>query len=139
MPLKATVWIYFMLFTIIVFALLWIFQIFFLEKFYEGMRIRSAAKSMDTIAESYEYDDKAEFYETVNETAVNNDICVLVLDKYGRPVKKKHVIGDCIIHDRGNENIALCQMIDDSKDGVVRFKDINPRSGYNMLMVPSSS
>lgn len=133
-PLKATVWIYFMLFTIIVFALLWIFQIFFLEKFYEGMRIRSAAKSMDTIAESYKYDDKAEFYETVNETAVNNDICVLVLDKYGRPVKKKHVIGDCIIHDRGNENIALCQMIDDSKDGVVRFKDKNPRSGYNMLI-----
>lgn len=133
-PLRATVCIYFMLFTIIVFALLWIFQIFSLEKLYESMRIRSAAKSMEAIADSYANDSKADFYDTVNETAVNNDICVLVLDKYGRPVKKKHVIGDCIIHDRGNENMALCQMIDESDEGVVKFKDRNPRSGYNMLI-----
>ena len=79
-----------MLFTIIVFALLWIFQIFSLEKLYESMRIRSAAKSMEAIADSYANDSKADFYDTVNETAVNNDICVLVLDKYGRKIKKKH-------------------------------------------------
>ena len=55
-PLKFKIWLYFIIFTVIVFALLWVFQIFFLERFYRGMAYRSAMKSMDTIVESYEND-----------------------------------------------------------------------------------
>ena len=132
--MKATVWIYFMIFTIVVFALLWFFQIFFLQNFYERMRIRSAAKSMECIADSYSRASKEDFYDTVNRIGYENDVCVQVLDKYARPAKKKHVIGDCMIHDRGNSNAALCEMIDASDSGVIRLKVKNPRSGYDMLI-----
>ena len=113
-----------MIFTLAVFALLWMFQIFFLQDFYERMRIRSSAKSMSAIASVYnaadkkqdynnameivfDEDFKEQFYETVEDTASDNDICVMVLDKYGREVKRKHVMGECIVHDKSYSNFIL--------------------------------
>ena len=66
-PLRFTIWLYFVLFTVAVFALIWVFQIFFFEKFYEKMRIQSTAASMDSIAEIYNSADRQKNYETVLE------------------------------------------------------------------------
>ena len=57
--LKVKIWLYFIMFTVVVFALLWIFLIFFLERFYEDMRVRSAAKSMMAIADVYNEIDRS--------------------------------------------------------------------------------
>lgn len=151
MPLKFKIWLYFVIFTVAVFALLWFFQIFFLENFYERMRIRSAAKSMESISELYNGIDKYKHYDSVNEiitddklkeelydiveqTGADNDICILVLDKYGREVAKKHVMGECIIHDRMGGNFILTDEIDNSDDKVIKEKKIHPRSGNAMLI-----
>ena len=150
-PLRFTVWLYFVLFTVAVFALLWVFQIFFFEKFYERMRIHSTAKSMETIAEFYNNADKAnnyesvmeilsdddikeKLYDTVGDIGDSEDLCVEVLDKYGREIVKKHVMGECIIHDRGFSGGWLLNAIDDADDGVMRIKEKHPRSGNYMLV-----
>ncbi len=150
-PLRFTIWLYFVLFTVAVFALIWVFQIFFFEKFYEKMRIQSTAASMDSIAEIYNSADRQNNYETVLEilsddeekeklyaavvdTGDDEDLCVEVLDKYGREMIKKHVMGECIIHDRGINSGVLLNSIDDSEKGVIIKKVKHPRSGSYMLV-----
>ena len=150
-PLQFTIWLYFVIFTVAVFALLWLFQIFFLQNFYERMRINSTAKSMETIAAVYNSCDKKndfrsameittddelkdKLYEIVEQTGADNDVCVLVLDKYGRQVMKKHVMGECIIHDRLGSNLELIEDIDKSEDGVISQRPKHPRSGNDMLI-----
>lgn len=151
MPLKITVWLYFVLFTVAVFALLWLFQIFFLENFYERMRIRSAANSLKVISEVYNTADKnkqysnvrdissdssnkEKLYDIVDETATDCDMCVLVLDKYGREVARKHVMGECVIHDKSNSNFLLIEEIDRAEDNIIRLKIKHPTNGTQMLI-----
>ncbi|WP_303834381.1 cell wall metabolism sensor histidine kinase WalK [Ruminococcus flavefaciens] len=150
-PLKFTVWLYFVIFTVAVFALIWVFQIFFFEKFYERMRIHSAAKSMESIAEVYSSCDKEKHYDNamkitsddemkeklyniVYETGDSEDLCVEILDKYGREVMKKHVMGECIIHDKGGSVLWLLNGIDEADDGIIKLKMKHPRSGSDMLV-----
>ncbi len=73
------------------------------------MRIRSAAKTMQAISEVYNAADRSEgfdsaleialndelkddLYNIVDQTSVDEELCVLVVDKYGREVTKKHVL-----------------------------------------------
>lgn len=133
-PLKFKIWMYFIAFILIVFVLLWLFQILFLENFYERMKISSAAKSMEAISSAYNNDDKKTLFETISEISVDNDLCVELLDKYGRETSKKHRIGDCIIHDKQNGVSVFTQMIDNEESGSIRLKMKNLRSGYDMLI-----
>ena len=137
--LKFKIWLYFIIFTVVVFALLWIFLIFFFERFYEDMKVRSAAKGMKAIAEVYNEVDRAERYESamkivfdekqkeklyaiVEQTAKSEDCCVLVLDKYGREVTKKHVMGECLIHGAHNSSFVLVGYIDNTEGHVISGK-----------------
>ncbi|WP_051411597.1 sensor histidine kinase [Ruminococcus flavefaciens] len=133
-PLKFKVWLYFVLFTIVVFTLLWLFQILFLEHFYERMRISTASKCMESIADSYNSGDEEEFYRKINTMSVDNDFCVEVLDRYGNPDKKSHVIGDCILHDKFSKLRIYKDAIDESENGIIKLRMKNPRSGYDMLL-----
>ncbi len=151
MPLRFTIWLYFVLFTVAVCVLIWIFQIFFFEKFYERMRIHSTADSMEHIAEVYNSCDKEKhyssameiiadeelkekLYNTVIETGDAENLCVEVVDKYGREIMKMHVMGECLIHDRGISGGMILSEIDDSEDGVIKWKKKHPRSGSEMLI-----
>lgn len=132
--LKFKIWMYFVAFTIVVFLLLWLFQILFLEFFYERMVTNSAAKSSDRIAEAYEVMDSSEFCAFVNEIAVDNDFCVEVLDRYGRSHYSKAVLGDCLIHGRQNSTNIFRINILESVDKKIGYKIKNPRNGYYMLL-----
>ena len=137
--LKVKIWLYFIMFTVVVFALLWIFLIFFLERFYEDMRVRSAAKSMIAIADVYNEIDRSEKYsnameivlddeqskklaDIVEETAVEEDLCVLVVDKYSREVAKKHVFNDCLIHNPNDKRRILADSIDSAEGHVISYR-----------------
>ena len=100
--LKYKIWIYFIVFTIAVFVLLWIFQILFLEKFYESMKTRDAAECLDEISESYKKMEPSEFSSYIDDMAVEHDICIEILDRYRRSIYSCDAIGDCLIHGREN-------------------------------------
>ncbi|NLT08185.1 MAG: HAMP domain-containing histidine kinase [Ruminococcus sp.] len=134
MPLKFRIWMYFILFTIAVFVLLWTFQILFLEKFYESMKVRDAASAATKISDSYDSMDKTEFRSFLNDVAVENDLCIEVLDRYGRSIYSVEVLGDCLIHGRENSTFTYVADIVKSDEKEIRYRIVNPRTHNDMLL-----
>lgn len=132
-PIRFKIWIYFVLFTIIVFVLLWTFQILFLEHFYEGMKTDVAAKCEKKISSAYTDMNSADFSSYIKEIASDNDICIEVLDKYGRSIYSCEVLGDCLIHGRENGTNIYRVKIDNSEDKAIRYKVKNPAGNYMLL------
>ncbi len=139
MSLKFKIWMYFVTFTIFVFVLLWTFQILFLEQFYESMKTRAASRSADRIASNYSQlasgeIDSSEFSSRVEEIALDNDLCVEILDRYERNRYSVENLGDCLIHGRENRIHDYIVNIINSEDSTIRYTIKNPRSGYDMLL-----
>ena len=139
MPLKFKVWMYFVSFTIMVFVLMWTFQILFLENFYESMKTRAAERSANNIAECYDElqngtIDAAEFKSRIESIALDNDLCVEIFDRYERSRYSVETLGDCLIHGKENRTGVYLLNILESSDRTIRYTMKNPRSGYNMLL-----
>ncbi|MBQ1340084.1 MAG: HAMP domain-containing histidine kinase [Ruminococcus sp.] len=139
MPLKFKVWMYFVSFTIMVFVLMWTFQILFLENFYESMKTRAAERSANNIAECYDElqngtIDAAEFKSRIESIALDNDLCVEIFDRYERSRYSVETLGDCLIHGKENKTGVYLLNILESSDRTIRYTMKNPRSGYNMLL-----
>lgn len=132
--LKYKIWIYFIVFTIAVFVLLWIFQILFLEKFYESMKTRDAAECLDEISESYKKMEPSEFSSYIDDMAVEHDICIEILDRYRRSIYSCDAIGDCLIHGRENRTQVYITSMLESKERKIRYKIRNIRSDCDMLI-----
>lgn len=134
MPLKFKIWMYFISFTTVVFVLLWLFQILFLENFYVRMKTSGAAESAEIISEAYDELNSEGLDNLINKIALENDLCVEILDRYGRSVYSQRVLGDCIIHGRENSTYIYLQMISENPEHIIKYKIKNPRSGYDMLL-----
>jgi signal transduction histidine kinase len=133
-PLKFTVWMYFMSFTIIVFVLLWLFQILFLEKFYVQMKIKDVQGVAAGIIWSYEHDSGTEFSEKLSEYSFDNELCIEVLDKYGRSLYSRRAMGDCMIHGKENGTFIYVRMITENNGEAIWKKVKNPRTNYDMMI-----
>lgn len=138
MPLRLKVWMHFVMFTILVFVLMWIFQIFFLESFYEKMKTNSVAENAVEIVNAYnsEYKkgNKSEFVEKYTEIAIENDVCVEVLDRYGRSIYSKDVLGNCLLHGKENSTYTFLNEIRRTGLSEALYKVSNPSSHNNMLI-----
>ena len=135
-PLKFTIWTYFIVFTIIVFVLLWLFQALFFESFYRKMTKLDVSKTAEQITKAYESGDEKAFLDTINTFAVKNNVCVEILDRYGRSYTSKHILGDCMIHGRENSvNVKkYTSMIKDNNYQPSLLLDENPRTKYKMII-----
>ena len=118
-PLRLKIWIYFVIYTIIVFVLLWLFQIIFLENFYENMKIRDVITEGEFLAESYLDDslDDSTYEKLLNQSSTKNDMCIEILDKYGRSVHSEKAFGDCLIHSRDGTLATMLSKLKKSKTG----------------------
>lgn len=138
MPLRLKVWIHFVMFIILVFVLMWIFQIFFLESFYEKMKTRSVTENAVEIVNSYNTDyksgNKTAFINKYTETAIRNDVCVEILDKYGRSIYSKDVLGDCLVHGRENSTYKFLNEIRRTELPEALYKASNPKGQNDMLV-----
>lgn len=123
-----------MVFTIAVFVMLWIFQILFLERFYESMKTRDAGECLEEISESYEKMDSTQFSRYIDNMALEHDICIEVLDRYRRSIYSSDVIGDCLIHGRENRTQIYIISIEENPDRKIRYKIRNVRSNCDMLI-----
>ena len=133
-PLKFTIWLYFVGFTIVVFVLLWLFQILFLEKFYVYMKVRDVNSAAEYIINSYENDSSTVFNENLTNISVGNDLCIEILDRYGRSRISREVFGDCLIHGRENSTYIYVKQINDSGGQPIQGKVKNPRTGNYMML-----
>ncbi|MCM1314992.1 MAG: HAMP domain-containing histidine kinase [Alistipes senegalensis] len=138
MPLRLKIWIHFVVFILLMFVLMWIFQIFFLESFYESMKTRSVTENAVEIVNSYNNDykngNKTDFINNYSEVAVNNDVCVEILDRYGRSIYSKDVLGECLIHGRENSTYKFLNEIRRIEQPEALYKVSNPKNSGDMLV-----
>lgn len=69
-----------MFFSAVIFVLLWLLQIVFLQSFYNGMAVRSVKKAAREIAEHSSDED---FYDVIDQAAMTNSLLVFVTDGAG--------------------------------------------------------
>lgn len=125
---------YFIGFTIIVFLLLWLSQILFLEKFYTQSKIHDVDDAAAQILSSFEVDSSAEFSKKMAEIASENDLCIEVVDRYGRSLYTKEFSVDCLIHGKENSTYFYQKKIMDNDNKPVWLKVPNPHNNYSMVL-----
>ena len=77
---RAKLWLYFILFAAVIFAILWIMQTVFLQSFYNAMLAENTQAAAEEIAASAK-DEK--FTDVIDELSVGNSLLVFVTDKDG--------------------------------------------------------
>lgn len=133
-PLKFSIWMYFISFTIIVFVLMWLFQILFLEKFYTVSKIHAVEAAALQIVSSYEADKPAEFSKIIEEIALENDLCVEIVNRYGRSQYSKEYSVDCVIHGRTNSTYGYQLEIENNNNQPIWRKLQNAHKNYSMVL-----
>lgn len=87
-------WLKFVFFILCVIILLWVFQVFFLENFYENIKSKSTLENVQKMAEMIEEADSSDsFDELMKETdskASANDISYMVMSFNGRSLRLIH-------------------------------------------------
>ncbi|MDO4864722.1 MAG: histidine kinase dimerization/phospho-acceptor domain-containing protein, partial [Ruminococcus sp.] len=133
-PLKFSVWLYFLGFTVLVFVLLWLFQILFLEKFYSQTKIKDVEKASNAIIASYNSDPSSEFSEKLTKIASENDLCIEVSDRFGRSLYTKEYSVTCIIHGRENSIYDYQKRINYNVNNPIWIKVNNPRNNCSTVL-----
>ncbi len=88
--IRTYVWLYFMAFAFIILLLLWLFQYFFLEKYYEGAKIRNISSAANDIINAYGTDDQ----DAVNRTlAFDNNLCIIITDEMANVLAYENNLG----------------------------------------------
>ena len=126
------IWLFFMLFVCVVFLLMWLFQIIFLEWFYESMKIRDTAKLAQQLVSDYGSED---FSDDAQEISLQNEMCIELLNSNGREVYYNCVYnGKCLLH--GKESGTLFYLIDlqNSSTGTICRRVSNPTLQNEMLV-----
>ncbi len=73
-------WLWFLLFSAVIFLTLWLLQTVFLQNFYNGMAIRNVEKAVSKMTAHVS---DTGFYEVIDEIAVSNSLLVFVTDENG--------------------------------------------------------
>ena len=105
LSLRLKIWLYFIAFAFIVIVLLWFFQVFFLENFYEKMKVNDVREIAQKMADDFEYYGYREYKENIAEIARENELCVDVLNKNGQSIHSIDIMHGCLIH--GPYNIVF--------------------------------
>ncbi|MDE5569027.1 MAG: HAMP domain-containing histidine kinase [Ruminococcus sp.] len=133
-PLKFNIWLYFMGYTIIVFVIFWLCQTLFLEKFYTQSKIHDVDKAAAEIISSFEIDSSSEFNKRIDRIAVENDLCIEVVNKYGRSLYTEEASVDCLIHGKGNSTYYYQKKIIDNDNEPIWLKVPDPHNNYSTVL-----
>ncbi|MGN1481337.1 sensor histidine kinase [Porcipelethomonas sp.] len=130
--LKFRIWEYFIFFTAVVFIMLWFFQIVFLENFYERMKISDVKQSAQEIISEYGSDN---YGRLLTEIAISNDLCIEIVDKYGRVIYTKDTLGkSCLIHSPESMKSDFLAKLKESGEDTIYFKKFNSAINNDMLV-----
>ena len=76
--LKNTIWAYLAIFSILILSFLWIFQILFLDKYYEWFKTKDIKLAALIIKEKY--DKNSDISDTLNKILFEKGICINILE-----------------------------------------------------------
>ena len=88
--LRSYVWMYFIFFTAFILILIWLFQYFFLERYYQSAKIRDITDAANQIIQAYGTDQQ----EVTNRSlAFDNSLCIVITDEMGNPIVMENNMG----------------------------------------------
>ena len=100
-----------MLFVLIVFVLLWVFEILFLQSFYVRTKTSDIISLADDMKLHYEKDGyEAEF----SKLATDNEMCIVIYDavNINRKLYSKDIMGiNCVLHGLENESLRIIRQV----------------------------
>lgn len=92
--IKWKLFAYFSLFSLIMLLLLWLFQIVFLNNFYEAIKVKELYDTSKAILSELDSDDISD---TIEKLSHNKDICI-ILYKNSNVAYTSNVLMNCVIH-----------------------------------------
>ncbi|MGN0614450.1 MAG: sensor histidine kinase [Porcipelethomonas sp.] len=115
--------------------MLWFFQIVFLERFYESMKIHDVKDAAVEITEHYGDED---YNSMLTKIALSNDMCIDVVDRYGRTIYSKDALGkSCLLHSPNSGNIDFLYKLKSSGKSEIYYKMYNELTNSDMLIYSS--
>lgn len=124
-----------MLFVCIVFLLMWLFQVIFLQWFYEAFKMHDTAKVAQDLVAACNTD---EFEETAMDLALQNEVCIEMLDSDGREVYHNCVYdGRCLLHSQNNGLFFYLTDLRNNETGVINRRLFNDELQSEMLVYGS--
>ena len=124
--LKVQIWKYLSIFSIFILSFLWLFQVLFLNKFYEFSKIKQLDNTINLIKESY---NNNSLYSNVDNYAEHNGICIQIFTD-------KKIIYDSQIFNKGcmPKNVDYRDVFIKSSLDKETYKLINPRFNNEVLL-----
>lgn len=92
---KWKLFLYLAVFVGVMLCLLWLFQVVFLDSFYMSIKTNAVRQSVSAIAKNI---DDEELQALVERLALQNGVCIRVLDRDGNEIAGKEAMPDCMIH-----------------------------------------
>ncbi|MBQ8556303.1 MAG: HAMP domain-containing histidine kinase [Clostridia bacterium] len=115
---------YLVAFVAFVIALLWLFQIVWLDDFYRWDKTRQIKAASDAVTQNL---DNEQLDRLVEHLASQNDVCILLIDEYGRAVLSSDDIRFCLIHRMSSRNLAFwCDIAPEDGSVLTELFNVQP-------------
>lgn len=117
--LKHYVWLYFMFEALCILALLWLFQYFYLPKYFRAAKKRDVVSVGDKLVQNFNAADRTQY---VRDLAFDHNMFILINDENGQNIEYQNNMGDYSflgqdINDHGYQIYLLRKTIDDTETG----------------------
>lgn len=130
--MRMNIWFWFMEFVLATFLLLWVCQVLFLQNFYDRMKTNDVIRLAEQMTKAYA---DGSFEDEFLDTAIRNDMCIEVLDKYYREVYPQHIMGgSCFIHGYNNSAKEIIHTLRSQPGNVYYYQDTHPVTQVNILV-----
>lgn len=121
-PLKHYVWLYFMVLIICILLLLWLFQYFFLPKYYRAAKIREVTASAESLIQRFRTENIEDY---ARKLTFNQNMFILITDPNGEDLVLENNMGNYSFFSKdksqnfGKTLYQLRQQVEDSETGSI--------------------
>ena len=116
--------LYLAAFVAFVIALLWLFQIVWLDDFYRWNKARQIRQASDAVTANL---DSEHLEALMDHLAGRNDLCILLLDQYGKTVCSSEDIRFCLIHRMAKRDLHFwCSMAPEDGSVMTELFNVQP-------------
>ncbi len=129
--LRARLCLAFILFTVIVSMLMWLFEVVLLEGFYYASKIRETEKTAISLMEAYGTEG---FDDYLTNVSFSDQICIEILDTRNRVAYERDVMNrKCLLHGPHNYKSLydMLTKLQEEKDHIIRMNVYDEQIGLN--------
>lgn len=134
--LRTTIWIYFALFTTVVLLLIWFFQVFTIDAYYEYSNRRKIRLVATDIVENFDVENPQAIDELVEVLAYQNTMSIAVTDWYGNSIASADFSGgsSVVTGSHGFRLFEYRNSLAKSTGGYIMTTVKNPRFGTSEIV-----